>query len=73
MNLLMTLVDDLGKQFVQFRMEWKIPFLKILEYAFVVSPQEMIFEIRRDQSQLLMDVKAQKLQLTPKLLVGIKY
>jgi hypothetical protein len=43
MKLLAALVDDLAKQFLQLRMELKIPFLKILEYAYVVSPQEKDF------------------------------
>jgi len=49
----LTLVYHLGKQFVQLRIELKIPYLKILEYAYVVSPQEKILDIRRDESQLL--------------------
>jgi hypothetical protein len=73
MKLLMTLVDELGKQFVQLRMELRIPLLKILEYAYVVSPQEKILDIRRDEWQLLLDAKAQKLQVTSKPLAGIKY
>ena len=42
----MALVDELGKQFVQLRIEIKYPPLKILENAYVVAPQEKILEIK---------------------------
>ena len=69
----MTLVDELGKQFVQLRIELKYPPLKILENAYVVAPQEKVLEIKKDESVLLKDAKAQNLQLTTKPVVGIKY
>ena len=69
----MALVDELGKQFVQLRIEIKYPPLKILENAYVDPPQEKILKIKKDESILLKDAKAQNLQLTTKPLVGIKY
>jgi hypothetical protein len=69
----MTLVDELGKQFVQLRMELRYPLLKFLENAYIVAPQEKMLEIKRDEWLLLRDAKAQNLQLTTKPLVGIKY
>jgi len=47
--------------------------LKILEYAYVVSAQEKILEIRRDESQLLRNAKAQKLEVISKPLAEIRY
>ncbi|MDP9305101.1 MAG: hypothetical protein M3O68_01995 [Thermoproteota archaeon] len=69
----MTLVDELGKQFVHLRMELRYPLLKFLENAYIVAPQAKMLEIKRDEWLLLRDAKAQNLQLTTKPLVGIKY
>jgi hypothetical protein len=68
----MTLVDELGKQFVQLRMELRYPLLKFLENAYIVAPQAKMLEIKRHEWLLLRDAKAQNLQLTTKPLVGIK-
>lgn len=46
MSLFMTFADDLGKQFLTFVIEQKIPFLKILEYTSVVSLLKKIFDMR---------------------------
>jgi len=45
----MTLLDELGKQFVQLRMELRYPLLKFLENAYIVAPQEKMLEIKRDE------------------------
>jgi hypothetical protein len=47
----MTLVDELGKQFVQLRIELKYPPLKILQNAYVVAPQEKVLEIKKKMNQ----------------------
>lgn len=69
----MTLVDELGKQFVHLRMELRYTLLKFLENASIVAPQAKMLEIKRDEWLLLRDAKAQNLQLTTRPLVGIKY
>jgi hypothetical protein len=56
----MTFVEELGKQFVQLRMELKIPLLKILVNACVTAPQEKTLEIKRDE-WLLMRCKGSKM------------
>ena len=69
----MTLVDELGKQFVQLRMDLRYPLMKVLENAYkLLLHKKSMLRIKRDEWLLLRDAKAQNLQLTTKPLVGIK-
>ena len=65
-------MDELGKQFVQLRMELRYHLLNFLENAYIGAPQEKMLEIKRDEWLLIRDAKAQNLQLSTKSLAGIK-
>ena len=56
----MTLVDELGKQFVQLRIELKYPPLKILQNAYVVAPQEKVLEIKKRWISIAQGCKSPK-------------